>query len=248
VGLTMTFAPESVNDFRFNWSRLEGGGWTVMIPFHGAVPPPASAMFPPGYNSTTNQFTLTAPEDGEVQSGRISYNSQRQLEFVDTFSMSVKTHQPKFGGDLRQLTPASGSSNYSSFVAANSYSDLQAGIASLVGTSGSFPITARTYNYSLFAQDVWKVTSRLTLTYGVRWEINTPLSSITPGKPLYAVNGIFNSEPFGLAPGGTPLWHTHFNNFAPRVGAAYLATPQQSYAADLAYFMTAVTAVECPAP
>ena len=226
AGMTMTFGPEKVNDFRANWSRLEGGTWSEMMPFYGAVPPPASAMFPPGYSSTTSQFVLEAPNFNEVRSGRIAYNSQRQLEFVDTFSMSAGAHLLKFGADLRQLTPASGPYNYSALVFANSYSDLQAGIASGVSIYGGIPIQARTYNYSLFAQDIWKTTRRLTLTYGLRWEINTPLWSITPGKPLYAVNGIFNSEPFGLAPAGTPLWHTHFNNFAPRVGAAYQATPQ----------------------
>jgi hypothetical protein len=94
-----------------------------------------------------------------------------------------------------------------------------------VSMSEAETITARMYNHSLFAQDVWKANSRLTLTYGLRWEINTPFGSITPGKPLYNVNGIFNSQPFGVYPVST-LWHTRFNNFAPRAGASYQATPQ----------------------
>jgi hypothetical protein len=64
------------------------------------------------------------------------------------------------------------------------------------------------------------------MTYGLRWEINTPLHSTTAGKPLYSLNGIFNSEPLGLAPPSTPLWHTHFTDLAPRIGGAYQAAPQ----------------------
>jgi Carboxypeptidase regulatory-like domain/TonB dependent receptor len=226
VGTTATFGPNKVNDLRANWSRWEGEQWTTMIPFYGAVPPPASALFPPGYNSTNSQFVLLLQGDNEVREGRIAYNTQRQVELVDAFSMSKGTHQLKFGADLRQLTPANSSYVYSPLVFATDYSGLQQGIAQSVSVEGTVPIQARLYNYSLFAQDVWRGASKLTLTYGLRWEINTPLHSITPGKPLYSINGIFNSEPFGLAPPSTPLWHTRFTDFAPRVGAAYQATPQ----------------------
>jgi len=225
VGTTMSFDPNKVNDLRANWSRWEGGEWTTMIPFYGAVPPPASA-FPPRFNSTTSQFVLELPDYNEVREGRIAYNTQRQLELVDAFSMSKGTHQLKFGTDLRQLSPTNSSFVYSPLVFATEYSDLQQGIADSVSVDATAPIQARLYNYSLFAQDVWRATSKLTLTYGLRWEINTPLHSITPDKPLYSINGIFNSEPFGLAPPSTPLWHTHFTDFAPRIGAAYQATPQ----------------------
>jgi len=79
-------------------------------------------------------------------------------------------------------------------------------------------------NYSLFGQDTWRATHHLTLTYGLRWEINTPPESATSGEPLYATQGIFDSNPLAVVPGA--LWHTRFANLAPRVGAAYQVTPK----------------------
>src|SRR5262249_45059811 len=107
----------------------------------------------------------------------------------------------------------------------SSYEQEQQSIAGSVNMFSQSQIRARTYNYSFFGQDIWKATEKLTLTYGLRWEINTPLGSITSGKPLYNINGIFNSLPFGLVPVST-LGSTHFNDFAPRVGASYQLTPQ----------------------
>jgi len=38
-------------------------------------------------------------------------------------------------------------------------------------------------------------------------------------QPLYGVNGVFSPGTLGLEP--RPLWHTRYNNFAPRLGAAW---------------------------
>jgi hypothetical protein len=228
VGATFASTSGILNDFRANWSRNTGGHTTVLEAFHGAVPPPDSAMYPPGNSSSTSQFVFVPPfaTAGEVRSGPQEANVQQQLNFVDNLSVTVGRHQLKFGADFRHLNPSTHSNNYDLLVIANSYSSLQAGIADTVNTVGGSPITAAINNYSFFGQDIWKVSPRLTFTYGLRWEINTPMRSITPGKPLYAVRGIFDSQPFGLAPAGTPLWHTRFDNFAPRVGVAFQLSPQ----------------------
>jgi hypothetical protein len=80
-----------------------------------------------------------------------------------------------------------------------------------------------------YAQDDWKVTSRLTLNLGLRYELATPwvdkFDAINTVYPDPAVRSRkFPNAPVGmLFPGDLPrgLYDTDKNNFAPRIGFAW---------------------------
>jgi outer membrane receptor protein involved in Fe transport len=227
AGATITFTPTKLNDLRANWSRTTGTTTTSLTNFAGGVAPPTSVLFPPAspYRPGNGQAIVNFIVNGndmDVREGTPYHNVQRQLNFVDTFSWAVGVHQLKFGVDYRRLSPTSGkSTNYVTGpgFGADTHQELVLGNVSIISTFDVYPYSVNIDNYSLFAQDTWKMTDRLTLTYGLRWEINPPPQSATSGQPLYAVQGIFDSNPIALVPG--QLWHTKFGNFAPRIGAAY---------------------------
>ncbi len=227
-GLTWTLSPTLVNDFRGNWSKASGNLQIILDTFHGATIPSQSALYPPGFTFANAQAYYNfnfAGQYFEVRTGSRDTNTQRQLNFVDTLSKSIGSHQLKFGVDWRRMKPTTQTDNGDG-VYVESWPSLQTGNADFLLTGSSPAITAHMDNWSFFGQDTWKVSPRLTLTYGLRWEINTPPKSDTAGKPLYSIQGIFDSNPLQVAPAGTPLWSTQLNAFAPRFGGVFQIAPK----------------------
>ena len=66
------------------------------------------------------------------------------------------------------------------------------------------------------------MSQRLSLSLGLRWEVN-PAPGVTQGFKPYTIEFV-SSDPntWTLASQGTPLWQTTWFNFAPRLGAAYI--------------------------
>lgn len=79
-------------------------------------------------------------------------------------------------------------------------------------------------NFSLFAQDTWRVNQRLTLAYGVRYEIVPAPDEKNGNLPLTVLGLQENSNSLAslsLSPMRQKFYETTYNNFAPRIGAAY---------------------------
>jgi hypothetical protein len=223
-GMTFAISSTMVNDFRANWSRSTGTDITTLDNFHGAVVPPLSALYPPGQSPANTVAHVGFPDGSSgVDEGPLVVNAQQQLNFVDSLTRSVGAHQLKFGIDYRRMNPTTGRSNsYGAF--ASHYASLQMGIADFASAGARDPLSLAFNNLSLFGQDTWKATPHLTLTYGLRWEISSAPKSTNSSDPLFALRGIFDSDPMAVVPG--PLWRTTFTNFAPRFGLAFQITPK----------------------
>jgi hypothetical protein len=76
-------------------------------------------------------------------------------------------------------------------------------------------------NLSLYGQDTWRVTPQLTLTYGLRWDVNPALKGKNLENQPFTVIGLNDPATMTLAPRGTPLYDTNYGNVAPRIGMAY---------------------------
>lgn len=221
VGLTHLISPEISNEVRANYSNHRVGIDFVMDDFGGAVPLPDSLLFPSGISSANGTFLFIILGVGQYVQGKQGTTEQRQINLIDNLSVTKGSHQMKFGVDYRWLAPFSSPAAYHQFAAFSGVGGAVSGTA-LLAQSSSFQTNALlSQNFSAFAQDTWKISPRLTVTYGLRWDVNPALQGKNRDNDPFTVNGLDNPATITLALRGTPLYETTYGNFAPRVGVAY---------------------------
>ncbi|HEU4769281.1 MAG TPA: TonB-dependent receptor [Pyrinomonadaceae bacterium] len=237
INHTWVVSPNVVNQARFGFSRLRVTS-QAEEPFTAqqfGITTPLQNLFPgmPTF-TVTGLFTLGSSPFAD-QSSRIN-----SFTYGDTLSVVRGNHRLRFGGEYRRSQVnfyfnafSRGQIIYSSF---NNF--LAGNGVSIIG-SGVFDRALRVNDWSGFAQDDWKVNSRLTLNVGVRYDyygypvdtrgrlvnfLPDQFRQGTTANPAGPPNGFVQAGNGTLA--GVPtvadtLVDNDKNNFAPRVGFAY---------------------------
>ena len=219
---TLAITPMVSNDLRANYSHNRGAISFSVDNFGGATVPPDSLLFPPSTSPEDSLFDLNLNgTNSRLSRGRRELNVQRQVNLVDTLSALKGAHQFKFGVDYRRLSPVFDFTHYSQQSAFGGVNGALTGKATFVLVTAfdgpTYPVFT---NLSLFGQDTWRVTRRMTLTYGLRWDLNPPPSESRGIHPI-VLTGLDNPTTLALAPSGSALYKTTYDNFAPRIGVAY---------------------------
>ncbi len=222
VGATMTLSASTVNDARFNYSTTAANSSTNQDTFGGAITPSLTGLFPNPFTTSNGvfSFTILSIADGSLYYGPIANNRQEQFNLVDTVSWQHRNHSLKFGVDYRRLLPHFDGAQYAQFVDFLDVPSAEAGNFYLASTRSLSSATLAFQNLGVFAQDTWKLHSRVTVTYGIRWDVDFTPTSVS-GPALAAVTGFSSPATLAIAPAGTPVFTTRFGNVAPRGGLAY---------------------------
>jgi outer membrane receptor protein involved in Fe transport len=221
LGSTWIVTPTVSADFRGNWSMNRINNYVRQDNYGGAVPLTQAQEFPSFVNELNGAFTMQMGGTGTVyQTGENAASRQRQLNFTGSFSVIEGSHQLKFGGDYRRLYPIFDPTTYSASYLFSGATGMGAGTISGGAIAGIYGVRYPIFNnYSLYAQDTWKVNSRLTLTYGLRWDLNPPPHERDGNQ--FGVVGLDDPATMTVSAKGVPLWNTSYGNVAWRAGAAY---------------------------
>ena len=231
---SLVIDPVTINEIRFGANRRKytripaslNQDWAGKI---GIPNVPADTM-PDFLTSTGGQLFSHFPEGATVEVTE-NFSLQENLTMVrgrHTFKMGYEILRSRannlisaepsgrytFGGTELPFTPNTGN-DFASF--------LLGGVTSAQFTKNLATWLPRWWDHALYFQDDWKVTRKLTLNLGLRWQYESPFNtkygqqsqfSPTSIDPLTGLQGAL------LHPSG-PLAKRDTNNFQPRVGLAY---------------------------
>jgi hypothetical protein len=246
---THIFSPTLINSFRFGWYQpivtdgdvvdgftpIAGDAVVSELGIQGVNPQGLSGMGFPTISITGFQPMRVNPAGNPLQNDILK-------TFTDAVTWSKAAHIVKFGGELRL------SSNLVNTIPENTYGNF-----SFTGQLTGYPVSDFFLGYpfssqrldpltnrkqvdrelGLYVNDTWKLTSKLTLDLGLRWD--------RFGSPTYVDGKIYNWDPATgnvvVPPGSqiSPLYPVNTinvvngdvrtqptnKNFQPRIGVAW---------------------------
>jgi len=255
LGYTHIFSPSLLLDLRAGFTRINN----LSLPLNYGINADQTVGFPAAMTSFSPYANSLTPfllgPFGDIGDGAYVplQDIDNTFQYAGTVSWTKGNHNIKLGAGLmrRQARNVQSASAVGQFqfnlttdsVSGNQLATQNNQIASaLLGAynsqSRNFNITPpdyRSWEPSFFAQDSWKVSPKLTVIYGLRYEIFTPFteahnhisnydflealsnpaSATSSALKIAGVNGVSDTA-------GIPTQH---NNVAPRVGFAFSPRP-----------------------
>lgn len=235
IGYTKTLSPTMLNEFHATGQRW----YQTTVP---ASHPPN----PAGLGISIQSDDPFGPPNLYFNSGlsvgfnpNVAWKADNTYAFSDTLTWNRGRHTWKIGGRFAIMQENSvyayqtnGSFYFygpGSVGSGNDLADFLFGAVDEYYQASRAPSNEHQKQYGAFAQDEWKVTPRLTLTLGLRYEYTSPETD-KRGFSFTIIPGLqsqrFTNSPLGLVfpgdPGAPKGWYfPDYKDFAPRVGFAW---------------------------
>ncbi|HXJ38282.1 MAG TPA: TonB-dependent receptor [Bryobacteraceae bacterium] len=244
LGLTVG-GTHGIHDLRFNYSRSDllfgnpGFAYSdAALAMAGLLP--GYTLLPDGlleYRSTSASLTsylpglnsnqtigLSIPGLGQfISGGWGGRTTQHQWETRETYSNTKGRHELRTGADYIGLQPSRGQGTYAVLGVESSLQNLIENQPLAVTVSSTPESGGTVHQVSLFAQDTFRLNEKLSLLYGIRWDLTPPV--VTAGQTP-AVSGLWTGTEwkgttYAADINGAAPWPMRWGQVAPRIGLAY---------------------------
>jgi len=253
TGFTKTLSSSLLTDFRFGWFKYNPQTHKYD---EGKTPMTDFGIQNMNLGDTTTSGLAAFYMDSGVMSsfgealniGRCNCpltESEQQIQFVNNWTKMKGNHQFKFGADVRYAMNLRipSDSNRTGQLHFNSAGTSDAGTGGLdlatfllgdvtfmdryVNAPGTLGAAERQKRLFFYGQDTYRATTKLTINYGLRWELYTPEAVNGKGRGGFAnitegVIRVAGYGPYGMNGNVANNWKA----FAPRLGVAYQLTPK----------------------
>jgi len=228
VGLTIVFTPNLVNETRAAFSRVAASVTQEASVLNSEVGLPTVSPRERDLGLSFITITGYSPLGDEGNNPQKSVTNVYQI--LNNASYVRGNHLFKFGADIRfsqqnafRDVESRGRLQFSPFfqLTGNALADMLFGFPLLTSVARvDNPQQIRTASYNFFINDSFRVTPRLTLTAGLRYEYNTPPVDAEDRATVFDLN---TRQIVPVGTNGVPRsgFDPDKNNFAPRVGFAW---------------------------
>jgi len=231
LGSTWQIESGVTNDFRLGFSTAYSSVDQTLDSFGGAVPVNLNQQIGlAAYPTSAAELLIDVPGIGYgVVEQKNPENKLHQWNLIDALALASGRHSIKLGVDYRHIVspiiPTSPS------VTAFYFSGEQVleNSSTFLDIIKQIPATPQFDEFAAYIQDDWRLRPGISISAGLRWEVNPPPTAAN-GEYPYTLEGDINEpQTLSLAPKGTSIWHTSWLNFAPRLGVAWTLRGQPGW-------------------
>jgi hypothetical protein len=234
IAETHVFSPSLLNEARFAYNRVAAGSFHENLgrSINQSVGLPEVSRNQRDFGLSFISIIGFSPLGDEYNNPQ--HSTTNTYQFLDTATYTRGSHLVKFGFEFRanqqngyRDVQSRGFLNFVGLFTGNPLADLLIGLPIVTGSARvDNHQHLRTTSYNLFVNDGWRVTPRLTLNAGLRYEYNTPAVDADDRANVYdpATKSLVRVGTSGIPRSG---YEADKNNFAPRVGFAWTLDKEQ---------------------